>query len=145
VPKVIPVTIPEVPTVALALVVLHAPPDGSALSVVVRPVQAVAGPVMAPGDWLTVMVVVAVQPVTGRVKVMVGVPEDKPAIVEELPGDVADAMPGRLLVQAPEVVSVRLMVAPVHTCVGPEMAAGAGFTVTGAVAVAVQPKPLVTV
>lgn len=63
VPAAIPVTIPEVPTMALAPSLLQTPPPVVLLvSVVVAPSHTEATPPMALGGLLTVMVTVARQP-----------------------------------------------------------------------------------
>jgi hypothetical protein len=60
VPKALPVTIPEEePIEAIAvLLLLHVPPVGVLLSVVVAPKQAISVPVMGEGKLVTVTVVV---------------------------------------------------------------------------------------
>ena len=64
VPFEIPVTTPlEEPTVATAgTLLIHVPPPGEELNVLVEPVQRPSTPVMAPGEELTVTVVAAKQP-----------------------------------------------------------------------------------
>jgi hypothetical protein len=66
-----------------------------------------------------------------------------PAVTPETIPDIAptvatDVVP--LLHTPPEVASDKLVVAPEHTLLAPEIAAGNGFTVT--IVVAVQPLPL---
>jgi len=64
VPADTPVTIPEVPVVAMpAALLLQVPPLVASLNVVVEPEQIVTVPVMAAGKGLTVMPCMAVQPV----------------------------------------------------------------------------------
>ena len=58
-PAVTPVTIPEVPTVALVLLLLHVPPPVLFANAVVEPTQTVKVPVVATGTGWTVTVVVA--------------------------------------------------------------------------------------
>ena len=64
IPAVIPVTTPVLLTLpAAGLLLLHVPPVGVELSVVVIPVQTVKVPVMADGVELTVIFLVIIQPV----------------------------------------------------------------------------------
>jgi hypothetical protein len=64
VPPAIPDTIPDVPTVATALLLLlHVPPDVTLLNPVVLPVQVNKVPVMEDGNSVTVTVVDTWQPV----------------------------------------------------------------------------------
>ena len=56
-PVITPVVLPAVATAVLPLV--QVPPAFGSLNVVGLPVQAVSDPVMAPGVWFTVTVVVA--------------------------------------------------------------------------------------
>ena len=60
-----PVTIPVVdPTVAIPVAPLvHVPPRGVSLNVVVKPAHTVSVPEIAPGKELTVTIAVAIQPV----------------------------------------------------------------------------------
>jgi hypothetical protein len=66
VPAVMPATTPlELPTEAMPVaLLLHLPPDGLSLSVIVNPAHTLPGPVIVPGNGLmvTVVVLVAVQP-----------------------------------------------------------------------------------
>ena len=64
-PAATPVTTPVVEfTVAKeALLLLHVPPTVASLSVLVKPIHALAVPVMDAGNGLTVIIVVAVHPV----------------------------------------------------------------------------------
>ena len=60
-PGTTPVTMPEEePTVALPLLPLHVPPPASVKDIV-EPTQTLLGPVIFPGNGLTVTIVVAVQ------------------------------------------------------------------------------------
>ena len=61
-PVLTPVTTPDPLTLTLPAPALHMPPVVASLSVVVAPAHRLPAPVMAAGDALTVMVVVAVQP-----------------------------------------------------------------------------------
>ena len=62
VPALTPVTIPVLPTVAAALLLLHVPPPGLHVRVVVAPSQTVAVPLMLAGDERTVTTAVCEQP-----------------------------------------------------------------------------------
>ena len=64
VPGVTPVAMPEaVPIVALPLLLLQVPPEGVALSVVVKPTHTLAVPEIDDGDGFMVTVVVVKHPV----------------------------------------------------------------------------------
>jgi hypothetical protein len=64
VPGAMPVTTPEVLMVPMAVTLLaHAPPEVADVSVAEAPTQTDAGPVIAPGSELTVIVLVCWQPV----------------------------------------------------------------------------------
>ena len=68
VPNDTPVTIPVVPVVkACVLLLLHVPPPGVELSVVVKPTQIESMPCMAVGFGLTVTTAVLIHPVAGMV------------------------------------------------------------------------------
>lgn len=63
-PEATPVTIPEVPTVANAvLLLLQVPPLVASVSVVVDPAQTMAVPPMAAGSGFTVTIEVVIHPV----------------------------------------------------------------------------------
>ena len=58
------VTTPRLLTVATeVLVLLHTPPGVASVRAIESPVQTVVAPVIAAGDWFTVILVVAMQPV----------------------------------------------------------------------------------
>jgi hypothetical protein len=65
VPPDTPVTIPEEdPTVAIVvLLLLHTPPGGRQVKVIVLPAHRLVGPVIGPGFGLTVTVITDIQPV----------------------------------------------------------------------------------
>lgn len=62
VPLVTPVTAPEVPTVAFALLLLQVPPPVASVNVVAEPVHTDAVPPIAAGEVLMVTVAVTLQP-----------------------------------------------------------------------------------
>src|SRR5436305_1140752 len=106
----------------------------ASLNVVTDPTQTLAVPVIADGAALTVTVVVEVQPVAS-LYVIIDVPASTPATAPLREPMVALA--AMLLVQVPPPALLKVVVAPVHTVVGPLMAPGNGLTVI--VLVAVQP------
>ena len=64
VPDITPVTIPVLPTEAVPeALLLHVPPPVRSVSVVVRPMHTVSGPVIPDGPGLTVTTAEAIQPV----------------------------------------------------------------------------------
>jgi hypothetical protein len=64
VPGITPVTIPELePTVELPLLLVHTPPGGVAVNVVVNPTHTLAVPEIDDGDGFTVTTVVVKHPV----------------------------------------------------------------------------------
>ena len=63
-PLTIPVRAPTVP--ARTVLLLHAPPGTVSLSVIVPPAQTADGPVIAPGEELTVTTWVAIHPAADR-------------------------------------------------------------------------------
>ena len=69
IPTIAPVAIPEdEPMVAIAvLLLLHVPPVGASLNVIVDPEQTLLGPEIFPGNGFTVIVVAAIQPVVPSV------------------------------------------------------------------------------
>ena len=128
-----PVTMPDVPTVAtVAALLLHVPPASVLLSGVVAPAQTVVAPVTVAGTALTVTTDVVLQPVVS-VKVISVVPALRPVSTPDEAPIVATA--GLLLVHdMPDGVGlVSTVVVPVQIAVVPAMADGSGFTVTDAV------------
>jgi len=126
----IPVTAPAVPetTDTRLLAELQAPPP-AAVNDIAEPIQTVEGPVTAPGEGLTVIVVVVEQPPDEKVIMEVPPAVATPVTFPE-PSTVAiDVEP---LVHVP-VPSVNAVTAPGQTFVTPVIAAGVGITVTVAV------------
>jgi hypothetical protein len=141
-----PVTIPVVPTVALALLLLHIPPDARSVNVIDEPAQTNEAPVMIPefGNELTVTAFVAIA-VPHRLvteNMIVSIPFETPVTIP--PETVALRL---LLLHIPPVtVSVKVMNEPTQTLERPVIlpAFTDEFTVIVLVAVAV-PHKLVTV
>ena len=115
------------------LVLLQVPPPVALESVVVKPTQTLAVPLIAAGKGLTVIGVVTKQPV-GNVKVMVAIPAATPVTVPVVAP--TEAIPELLLVHVdvPE-GSVSVVELPTHTVGVPDIADGNGLTVTGVVAI----------
>ena len=132
VPDVIPVATPVVGLILmLPLGVLHVPPAGVALSVVLLPIQTVSVPLIVPGAALTVTTADVLQPpaVYTTVAVPALLPPMKPGLssVATVVG-VTDHVP-------PVVVLLSVVVRPTHSVRLPVMAAGVGVTVTTLVVV----------
>lgn len=122
-----PVTTPEVPTVARAvLLLLHVPPPPSE-SVMLAPTQTLLGPVIAEGSGLTVSTLVAIQPVP-EVKVIIVVPRATPD-TSPVPASIVATLVVVLAHVPPPLASLRFVMLPIHTPAEPEIAAGSGFTV----------------
>jgi len=131
VPAEIPVTAPLVgSTVACALVVLQEPPLSGSFSVVLRPAQTVAVPVIADGKGLTTKEVDMIQPV-GSVYVIFAVPFKLPITTPVELFTVATAVLS--LLHVPDPPSVSPVVNPAHTFVAPPIGSGNGLTVKGVV------------
>jgi len=125
-----PETTPDAdPTAATeTLLLLHVPPADVLLSVVVAPTHTTAVPVMEAGRGLTVKPVVVLHPV-GSVYVIVTLPETRPLTMPL--DDPIVATDGLLLVHVPPVLpSVKVTDEPAQTLLKPDIAAGAGLTVT---------------
>jgi hypothetical protein len=121
--------LPIVATPVLALV--HVPPVGVELNVVVAPVHTLIVPVMAVGCVLTVTAAAAKQPPV-NVYVIFDVPELTPVTIPVLP---IVATPVLALVQVPpDGEELNVVVAPVHTLIVPVIAVGCVLTVTTAAA-----------
>ena len=127
-----PVAAPIVATPAALL--LHVPPAVASVSVVVLPRHNDKVPLIA-DTVLTVTTAVVIQPPpapaaeVGVVKVITEVPADMPVTMPVLRPIVAT--PVALLVQVPAPkASVSVVVLPIHTLSVPDIAAGAGETVT---------------
>lgn len=128
-PAVTPVTTPvEIPAVAmLVLALVHDPPDNALLKEIVELVQTAVGPEIAPGVGFTVSADEIRQPVD-NVNVIAKEPAVTPVTTPLLAPTVARVVLLLLHVPLPE-ASVKLIVLPVQTTAGPEMAAGVGLTV----------------
>jgi hypothetical protein len=88
-----------------------------------------AVPVITAGRGLTVMLLIAVQPVDVIVYVISALPVPAPVTIPLLEPTVATAR--SLLLHVPPVVaSVNVIVDPTHTKDAPPIEAGKGFTVT---------------
>lgn len=138
-PTATPVTTPvAVPMVSAVPKVLQMPPVTVSASVTVKPVHTDAGPEIAVGVALTVILFVAKQPEAPTVYVMPAIPPAKPDTTPEVAPIVAtDVAP---LVQVPPgVTSVHVVVVPEQRLPAPDMAAGAA--VTDSVLVTMQPEP----
>lgn len=125
VPAVSPVTIPDVlPTETDEDVELQTPLDGVSVSVMVLPRQMSEGPVMAPGEGLTVTILVALPVVEARVMVTtpgatpVTMPVEAPIVA--IVGSLLDQVPGDV-VEPP----VSVIVAPTQTTEGPKITGAA--------------------
>jgi hypothetical protein len=128
VPAATPVTIPVLPTVAVAVfALLHEPPVVVVLSAVVVPGHTFAVPVMVAGVRFTVTVADEEQPPT--VYDILAVPAVTPVTtpVEE-PTLATDGAP--LLHVPPVVAQLTVRVVPVQIVPAPVTAAGCAFTVT---------------
>jgi hypothetical protein len=121
-----PDTTPADDTVAtLGILLLHVPPAIGSVNDVVLPMHIEALPEIAAGDALTVITLVAMQPV-GAAYDITAVPADTPRISPPVPADAVDA--ALLLHMPPVVASARVMVLPTHTLEGPVIGAGRSFT-----------------
>jgi hypothetical protein len=131
VPATTPLTTPAAVIVAIvALLLVQLPPAGALPSAVVLPTQTSATPLITDGSPLTVTVVCLEQPV-GNVYIIVAVPDIIPDTTPVL-----DIVATLVLVDThtpPVVVLDSVIVSPSHTCVGPAILAGSGFTTTPAV------------
>ena len=134
VPTATPVTVPlSEPTVAAAaLLLIHTPPPMESLKVVVSFAHTADGPIMAVGERLTVIVVLALQP-ANDVYVITVVPVATP---KTLPAKTVATVVTELTHVPPIGLSLSVIIAPTHSAVGPVMI-GIGFTVT--IAVLAQP------
>lgn len=114
VPASTPVTIPELlPTVAMpVLPLVHVPPDGEELNVVVAPTHTVAVPVIADGVAFTVTTAVTLQ-VVGSVYVIDAVPALAPETTPDEEPTVATPV-APLVHVPPDGVEPSVVVAPTH-------------------------------
>jgi hypothetical protein len=115
------------PTVAMDVLLLVQVPPPASLKVLVRPTQTLKVPEMAEGAGLTVIAVVARQPVP-NVYVIVKDPAATPDTMPDDEPTVARVVV--LLAHVPPPASLRVAVALTHTVAGPDMDAGSGLTVT---------------
>lgn len=124
-PAVIPFTTPLASTVAMAgLLLTHVPPGVALLSTVMAPSHTFIRPVMGDGSGFTVKLCERIQPVAGKVYVMIvmpaappvpGVAADKP-VATPLDGSMY-ATPGSPTLQIPPKVALLMfVVSPSHTC-----------------------------
>ena len=147
VPVVTPVTIPVVPIVALALLLLHVPPPTLLVKVVVNPTHTADVPVIVPafgrGLIVIVFVVDAVPHTLVTEYIIVSIPAVTPVTIPVLP---IEAFALLILHVPPVVASVIAIVEPTQTADKPVIkpALGNGFTVTNFVAAAV-PQLFITV
>ena len=120
------------PTVAVPVIPLvHSPPVGEQLSVVVAPVQTVADPEMDPGVDVTVTGCTSKHPEL-KMYVIFATPAPMP-VTTPVP-DPTVARPGLLLSHVPpDGEELNVIVAPTHTAEAPEIVEGAVFTVTVAI------------
>jgi hypothetical protein len=132
VPVATPVTTPAAIVAVAGATLLHVPPPTLSVKVAVLPGHTVTlDGDNAAGVTRTVTDFVAEQP-NAEVYKMLTVPAPTPVTIPEVP---TVAVAGTALLQVPPgVTSPRLAVAPTHivTAPGGVMAAGLGFTVTGA-------------
>ena len=136
-PYTTPVETPTVPTRPLLL--LHVPPAGVPVSVVVLPAQIVVVPVMGAGSAFTVATAVLKQPLGDSLYVMVALPGVVPPVITPVPIPIV-AVPVALLLHVPVPgLLVSVEVAPSHMLSVPAIGAGKGFTDT--VAEMLQPEP----
>ena len=140
VPMATPVTIPdEVPTVAIVVPpLLQVPPPIELCSAVVPPGQTLGVPVIG-ATGLTVIVAVTAHP-PGEVYLITEVPAVNP-LTTPVDSPIVATVVLPLVHVPPPVASLRVMVLPWQTDVGPEIAGTAGRTV--AVVVIVHPAGVV--
>ena len=138
-PAVSPLTRPVVnPTAAVVMaLLLQLPPAVGSVRLTVDPIHTADAPLIAPGCGLTLMPLVAVQPVPNEY-VIVAVPGLTPVTspVAELMAAIAVLL---LLHVPPAVALVKVVVVPAHSPDTPLMAEGTATTVI--VFVTVQPVP----
>jgi len=117
------------------LLLVHVPPDGVELSVVVKPVHTVIVPVIADGLALTVITAEVVHPV-GNAYTIDGVPAEPPVTTPVSEPTAACAV--LVLLQVPpDVAELTAMDEPTQTEPGPVIPLGNAFTVT--VVIVLQP------
>jgi hypothetical protein len=127
-PATAPVTMPVEPIAAMAeLLLLHVPPEGVPLKVVVAPEHTTLVPV-TDGVATTVTSRVLVHPVLLAVNVMDDVPDETPATAPRPVPTVATET--LLLLHVPLVPVVKVVVVPTHAMANPVIAGGRALTVT---------------
>ena len=131
----VPVDIPM--GAAVLLVLVHVPPAGVDVSVVVLPTHADVEPPIAVGVALMVTTRVVAQPVVLAWKVITDVPAAIPVTIPVVP---TVALAPSLLHMPPVVLLERVVVAPSHTTALPFILAGGVFIVI--VVVVIQPPVL---
>ena len=124
-PKTVPVPDPTVATPNTVLV--HVPPDGEELNVVVNPTHTVGVPVMVPGVVLTVTNCVTKQLPT--VYVIFAVPT-LTLVTTPVPAPTLATAVFPLVHVPPEVVVLNSVDPPIHIAAVPVIAAGVVLTVT---------------
>ena len=148
VPPLTPITIPKAGSIVATagVLLLHVPPVTTSAKVLVADVHSWRTPLIAAGNGATATMVEVVQP-AAVVYVITAVPE-VPLTISPLPGPVvvAVATAGVELLQVPPVsASVNVIEdPPEHRPLGPDMAAGSGYTVATTVAGVPQPLLYVT-
>lgn len=121
-----PVTIPDIPTVASAtLLLLHEPPNVASFNGIEEATQTVPAPVTAAGSGFTVTTADVLQPV-GKVYVIVALPAAFPVTK---PDGSIDATAGLLLFHVPPPASESGVVSPLQTANVPDIDNGSGLTV----------------
>jgi hypothetical protein len=136
VPADIPVTIPVVEPIS-AIVgksLLHVPPEGDPVSVVVASSHTVVVPVIVAAGF-TVTSIVLIQLVIS-LYVIVAVPAERPVTVPN--GSTDATVPGVALQKRPLEAEVKVVVSPSHTSGVPVATAGSSLTVT--CVVSIQPS-----
>ena len=133
-PAEMPVTTPDVETVAIAVLLLdHVPDDVASLKVMVEPAQVEDGPAIAAGAEITDNVAVTVHPVVPSEYVIVSMPTATP-VTTPLSDPMLATIDVLLLHTPPEVALVSAVVAPEQTDFVPRIAAGLLIEVLEAIA-----------
>ena len=121
----------------------HAPLAGTSVSIAVAPTHTVLGPLIGPGDGLTVTPSVAIHPAVVVYVIVVVVPVIAPPVRMPVVAPIvaADVL---LLLHVPPVKpgAVSVVVAPAHTAEAPDIA-GTALTVIVALPVIVLVQPVV--
>jgi hypothetical protein len=115
VPAPIPPTMPEVPTVPTAvLLLLHTPPEEASLNVIVAPAQRENVPIITAGIGYTVTIIDTVPHPSVSVYAIVVVPAPMPVTTPDVEPTVP-TLPLLLLHVPPVIASVNVVVAPGQT------------------------------